>query len=83
MHQIKTVRRQKKGRSQEEFNGLIEKFDYTKFHGYRNKIIVLLLQDTGMGIGECLQLTVDAIDFKSKMILLTKTKGNRALRLFF
>ncbi|MEK3658867.1 site-specific integrase [Paenibacillus sp. FSL F4-0236] len=43
--QIKTVRRQKKGISQEEFNGLIEKFDYTKFHGYLNKIIVLLLQD--------------------------------------
>ncbi|MEK4346724.1 tyrosine-type recombinase/integrase [Paenibacillus sp. FSL P4-0184] len=81
--QIKTVRRQKKGISQEEFNGLIEKFDYTKFHGYRNKLIVLLLQDTGMRIGECLELIVDAIDFKNKMILLTKTKGNKERYVYF
>lgn len=80
--QIKTVRRQKKGINQDEFNVLINKFD-TKFHGYRNKIIVLLLQDTGMRIGECLELTVDAIDFKNKMILLTKTKGKKNVMFIF
>ncbi|WP_419182289.1 tyrosine-type recombinase/integrase [Paenibacillus radicis (ex Xue et al. 2023)] len=81
--QIKTVRRQKQGINQEEFNKLIENFDYTTFHGYRNKIIVLLLQDTGMRIGECLEVVVDAIDFKSKMILLTKTKGKKERYVYF
>ncbi|MCY9589476.1 integrase [Paenibacillus chitinolyticus] len=80
---IKTVRRQKKGINQDEFNKLLEQFDYTTFHGYRNKIIVLLLQDTGMRIGECLELGVDAIDFKHKMILLTKTKGNKERYVYF
>lgn len=81
--QIKTVRRQKRGISQEEFFALLEQFDYTKFHGYRNKIIVLLLQDTGMRIGECLELNVDDFDFKQKMILLTKTKGNKERYVYF
>ncbi|SIQ33260.1 integrase/recombinase XerD [Paenibacillus macquariensis] len=81
--QIKTVRRQKKGISKEEFNNLIEYFDYTKFHGYRNKVVVLLLQVTGMRIGECLELEVDAIDFKNKMILVTKTKGNKERYVYF
>ncbi|MFD7523851.1 tyrosine-type recombinase/integrase [Paenibacillus chitinolyticus] len=81
--QIKTVRRQKKGINSEEFNRLLEQFDYTKFHGYRNKIIVLLIQDTGMRIGECLDIVVDAFDFKHNMILLTKTKGNKERYVYF
>jgi integrase/recombinase XerD len=83
VRQIKTVRRQKKGISQEEFFALIEQFDYTKFHGFRNKIITSLIQDTGMRIGECLELKEDAIDFKQKMILLTKTKGNKERYVYF
>ncbi|WP_342436344.1 tyrosine-type recombinase/integrase [Paenibacillus sp. FSL L8-0436] len=62
---------------------MIDKFDYTKFHGYRNKIIVMLIQDTGMRIGECLEVIVDAIDFKGKMILLTKTKGKKERYVYF
>jgi integrase/recombinase XerD len=80
---LKTVRRQKKGISQEEFNHLLDQFDYTTFHGYRNKIIVMLLQDTGMRIGECLELIIDSIDFKHKMILLTKTKGMKERYVYF
>ncbi|WP_347338359.1 tyrosine-type recombinase/integrase [Tumebacillus amylolyticus] len=45
--------------SPEEFNRLLEQFDYTTCHGYRIKIVVLLLQDTGMRIGECLEIEVD------------------------
>lgn len=81
--QIKTVRRQKKGINEGEFNSLIDKFDYTKFHGYRNKIIVMLIQDTGMRIGECLEVRDDLIDFKNKMILLTKTKGKKERYVYF
>ena len=59
---IKTERKQKTGISEDEFRDLIAQFDYTKFHGYRNKIITMLLQDTGQRIGECLALEVDNID---------------------
>ncbi|WP_419146636.1 tyrosine-type recombinase/integrase [Priestia endophytica] len=81
--QIKTVRRPKEAITEKEFKNLLEQFDYTKFHGYRNKIIVMLLQDTGMRIGECLALKVDDIDFKHKMILVTKTKGRKERYVYF
>lgn len=81
--QIKTERRQKVAISEEEFRALIGQFDFTKFHGYRNKIITLLLQDTGMRIGENLSLEVDNIDFKHKMILVTKTKSRRERYVYF
>lgn len=80
---IKTERRQKTAISEEEFRALLNQFDYTKFHGYRNKVIVMLLQDTGMRIGECLLLEVDNIDFKHRMILVTKTKGRAERYVYF
>jgi integrase/recombinase XerD len=60
--------------NQKEFTGLIEQFDYTKFHGYRNRAIVLFIQDTGTKIGECLALSVEAFDINNKMILITKAR---------
>jgi integrase/recombinase XerD len=81
--QIKTERRQKTGLNREEFNLLISQFDYTKYHGYRNKVITMLLQDTGMRIGECLALFVESIDFKHRMILVTKTKGRKERYVYF
>lgn len=80
---IKTERRQKAGIKHEDFQRLIDQFDYTKFHGYRNKVITMLLQDTGMRIGECLALTVDSIDFQHGMILVTKTKGRKERYVYF
>ena len=80
---IKTERKQKTGISEDEFRDLIAQFDYTKFHGYRNKIITMLLQDTGQRIGECLALEVDNIDFKHRMILVTKTKGRAERYVYF
>ncbi|MFD1736393.1 tyrosine-type recombinase/integrase [Bacillus salitolerans] len=83
IEQIKTERRQKLGITQEEFSQLLSQFDYTKFHGYRNKVVTMLLQDTGMRISECLALTVEAIDFKHRMILVTKTKGRKERYVYF
>lgn len=80
---IKTERKQKVGIKQEDFQKLIDQFDYTKFHGYRNKVITMLLQDTGMRIGECLALNVNLIDFKHRMILVTKTKGGKERYVYF
>lgn len=83
LEMIKTERRKKVGISEEEFKNLIDQFDYTTFHGNRNKIITMLLQDTGMRIGECLAIGVDCIDFKHRMILLTKTKGRQERYVYF
>ncbi|MDN4493354.1 tyrosine-type recombinase/integrase [Ureibacillus aquaedulcis] len=83
IEKIKTVRRKKVEITEKEFRALLEEFDYTKFHGYRNKIIVMLLQDTGMRISETLALKVDNIDFKHRMILVTKTKGKKERYVFF
>ncbi len=81
--QIKTERKQKTGISEEEFSRLLSQFDYTKFHGYRNKVITMILQDTGMRITECLALEVEAIDLKHRMILVTKTKGKKERYVYF
>ncbi|MDQ0975990.1 integrase/recombinase XerD [Neobacillus niacini] len=83
IEQIKTERRQKVGINQDEFNRLLSQFDYTTFHGYRNKIITMLLQDTGMRITECLALEVESIDFKHRMILVTKTKDRKERYVYF
>lgn len=80
---IKTVRRKKTGISKDEFKGLLDQFDFTTFYGYRNKVIVMLLQDTGMRIGECLDITINSIDFQHKMILLSKTKGNKERYVYY
>lgn len=83
IEKIKTARRKKVEITEKEFRALLEEFDYTKFHGYRNKIIIMLLQDTGMRISETLALEVDNIDFKHRMILVTKTKGKKERYVFF
>ena len=43
----------------------------------------MLLQDTGMRISECLALDVESIDFKFRMILVTKTKGRKERYVYF
>lgn len=83
IEQIKTERRQKAAISEEEFRDLLKQFDFTKFHGYRNKVVVMLLQDTGMRIGECLAIDSDNIDFKHRMILVTRTKGRQERYVYF
>ncbi|MER2079011.1 tyrosine-type recombinase/integrase [Psychrobacillus psychrotolerans] len=80
---IKTERRKKNGITEVEFINLINQFDYTKFHGFRNKIITMLLQDTGMRIGECLAIVVTNIDFKHRMILVTRTKGRKERYVYY
>lgn len=80
---IKSERRPKKGITEEELLRVIGQFDYTTFHGYRNQIITLLLQDTGMRIGECLLIEDKDIDFSHRAILLRNTKGKKERYVFF
>ena len=83
LEMIKTERRKKTSISEEEFRKLILQFDYTTFHGFRNRAIVLLLQDTGARIGETLMLEVEDIDFKHRMILMKHTKARQERYIYF
>lgn len=83
IEKIKTEKRQKREITEEEFRLLLKQFDFTKYYGSRNKVIVMLLQDTGMRTGECLAAEVDNIDFKHRMILLTNTKGREERYVYF
>lgn len=58
-------------------------FDNTTFHGYRDWLITRLILDTGMRIGECLSLTPDVIDFKTKSILIENPKNNQQRYVYF
>ena len=64
-----------------EYRRLIESLDVSKLSEYRDYIIINLLMDTGMRIGECLLIETDDVDFKDCIILLkaenTKRKAER------
>lgn len=72
---LKVSRKVKQTITEIEFKALLKTFDTTTFHGLRNYCITKILIDTGMRIGECLQLIPEDIDFKNKMILLKNTKN--------
>ncbi|ERM91931.1 hypothetical protein O163_08260 [Caldanaerobacter subterraneus subsp. yonseiensis KB-1] len=44
--------------------------DTTKFHEYRDYVIIQLLYDTGMRVGECLNIQMDDIDLTNRAIRL-------------
>ena len=78
---IKSKRKEKEQLTDEEFKKLIKSLDITKFSEYRDFIVIQLIFDTGMRIGECLSLTFHEVDFNRKSIFLgsniTKSKQDR------
>lgn len=80
---IKSDRKVKKMISVEEFKRIFNAFDYTTFHGYRNLMITKLLFDTGMRIGECLDLESVCIDFMHKSILIKNAKSRQQRYVYF
>lgn len=83
--QIKVARKPLHFIDDREFLTLINSMDLSKFHEYRDYIIINILMDTGMRIGECLKLKLSEMDFKDRSILLLaeNTKGKRARYVFF
>lgn len=69
----------------DEFIKLLILMDTSKFHEYRDSIIIQLLFDTGMRIGECLLLNIADIDIIKRSILLKaeNTKGRKNRYVFF
>lgn len=68
-----------------DFNKLIKGLDLTKFSEYRDYIILQLLMDTGMRIGETLNLKIDdvLIDKKAIFIPCEINKGRKDRYVFF
>ncbi|MFD0694980.1 tyrosine-type recombinase/integrase [Paenibacillus sp. GCM10027628] len=79
----KTERRMKKIITPEEFKKVLESFDTTTFHGYRNFIITKLLLDTGMRVSECINLTPEVLEFNHKSILIKNAKNNHERYVYF
>lgn len=82
---IKGKRRIKDQLTDEEYKKLIKVLDLTKFNEYRDYIIIQLIFDTGMRLGECLSLTDDEIDTIRKTIFLSAdvTKGKKDRYVFY
>lgn len=78
---IKTKRKPKDDITDLEFNTLLKAMDLTKYSDYRDYVIVQLIMDTGMRLGETLALTIDDIDIERKTILIpgdiSKSKKDR------
>lgn len=69
----------------EDFNRLLKILDLTNYAEYRDYVIIQLLIDTGMRIGETLKLQKDFILLENKSIFLPKeiTKGRKDRYVYF
>jgi integrase/recombinase XerD len=66
--------------SPEDIHNLLKQPDKSRYAGYRDYCIMLMLLSTGMRISECLNLTISDIDFKNNRILIRESK-NRTPRI--
>lgn len=88
MENIKQLRNERIPRdfiSDEDFTKLLRHMDTSKFHEYRDYIIIQSIIDTGMRIGECLAIVTEDIDLEKRCILLLaeNTKGKKDRYIFF
>lgn len=83
--QLKNPRKAKDFITDREFNNLIKCLDLSKYSEYRDFIIIQLIIDTGMRIGECLLLTMEDVDVNERCIMLKadNTKGKKDRVVFF
>ncbi|OPX47862.1 tyrosine-type recombinase/integrase [Clostridium thermobutyricum] len=82
---IKTKRVIKEQLTDDEYKKLVKSLDITNFHEYRDYVIIQLIFDTGMRLGECLSLEIENIDLINKTIFLSAevTKGKKDRYVFF
>lgn len=82
---LKTERRAREYLSDEEIRRLLKVFDLSYFSEHRDCTIIMLLLDTGMRIGECLQIKMTDLDLVEKTIFLPagNTKGGKDRHVFF
>lgn len=82
---IKVARKPLQFLKDADFKNLLSCIDISRFPEYRDYVIINTLFDTGMRVGECLQIEVINIDFKERVILLpaNTTKGKKSRYVFF
>lgn len=82
---IKVSRKPKPEVTLDEFNKLLHSLDLTLFAEYRDYVLIQLLLDTGMRIGECLELKEEDLDLKNKTIYISAeiAKGRKDRYVFF
>lgn len=82
---IKVKRKPKDNISDSDFIALIKAIDVTKYYEYRDYVVIQLIMDTGMRLGETLSLTIDDVDIDRRAILIPAeiTKGKKERYVFF
>ena len=85
IRQLKNPRKSKDFITDREFNNLIRCLDLSKYSEYRDCIVIQLIIDTGMRIGECLLLMMEDIDINERCIMLKaeNTKGKKDRVVFY
>lgn len=85
IRQLKAEREAREFLEDEEFIGLTRRFDLSYFVEHRDYVVIHLLFDTGMRLGECLQISVNDMDLKQRNIYLQGevTKGRKSRTVFF
>ena len=82
---LKVPRKAKEQLTDHEYEKFIKSIDLTKFHEYRDYIIINLIFDTGMRLSETLSLTIHDIDLSRRTIYIPAevTKGRKDRVTFF
>lgn len=83
IEKIKPKRKKKQLLNEQELKLLFGSFDLTKFHEYRTWVQLRIILDTGIRANECCELMPEDIDFRTKSILIRKTKNGHERYVFF
>ena len=85
---VKELKNERKAREyleDEEIEKLMKSFDKGLYKEHRDSMIIMLLMDTGMRLGECLKIKIQDIDMTDRAICLPaeNTKGRQTRFVFF
>lgn len=85
IRQLKVNRKAKEYISDEDFKKLISRFDKSYFSEHRDYMMIYLMLDSGMRLGECSELLISDISLHSRKIFLRAeiTKGRKDRTVYF
>ena len=85
VRQLRNERKAQEFLEDHEIDKLLKIFDRSYFSEHRDFMIIMLILDTGMRLGECLQVTIDDLETDDRTICLPaeNTKGRRTRYVFF
>jgi len=85
VRQLKVNRKAKEYISDEDFRKLISSFDKSYFSEHRDFVMIMLMIDSGMRLGECSCITTDDLNLTKRHIFLSAdiTKGRKDRTVYF